>query len=123
RAEDIAQVRRGRFYLAQALEELERIAQAVDRQNRDALAHHRSLGCVLARQYDAREFSMAREDRGRQRTLDPLDPAVERKLAEHQILAEQVGLERARGGQQRERDRKVERRALLAGVGGREINR
>jgi len=66
----------------------------------------------------------AREQRARQRTADSLDPAIERKLALDQVIVHPLGAERnGAGGQDRERDRQVERRAFLAGVGRRKVDR
>jgi len=56
----------------------------------------------------------AREQRARQRAADPLDPAVERKLALDQMVAHPFGVERAAGGgEDRQRDREVEGGASL----------
>ena len=107
----------------QALEELESLAQALDAEHRRALADDGGLGRILARQHHARELGRAREQRGRQRALDTLDAPVEREFAEHQIGAQaRAILQHVLRGENSERERKIERRAFLARVGGREVD-
>ena len=81
------------------------------------------LGRVFLREHYAREPRRSREQGGRQRTLDTLDTAVERELAQHEIAAQAIAiLQHVLCGENPERERKIERRSFLARVGGREID-
>ena len=121
--EQIADVGGVRLDLAQPLEEIDRVAQRFDAQHCRAVARDRGLGGVFARQDDAGVMFRARQQRTRQRAADSLDPAVEREFALDQVVAHPFGAERASvGGQDGERDRQVERRAFLAGVGRRKVD-
>ncbi len=69
-------------------------------------------------------FDGSREQRSRQRTLDPLDTPVEREFAENQVAAQaRAILEHVLRGENSERQRQIERRSFLARVGRREIDR
>ena len=123
RAERRGEIDRDRLQRTQALEEFESLAQALDSEHRRALADDRGLGGILARQHHARELRRAREQRGRQRTLDTLDAPVEREFAEHQVGAQaRAILQHVLRGENSKRERKIERRAFLARVGGREVD-
>src|SRR5581483_10810497 len=103
--------------------EIDRFAQAFDPEDGRAVAHHRGFGGVLARQDDPGVTTGAREQRAGQRALDALDATVERELAQNQVVAHALDAERAGArGQDAERNREVERRALLAGVSRREVD-
>jgi hypothetical protein len=122
--EQLADVGGVRLDLAQALEKIDRVAQRFDSQHRRSVARDRRLCGIFERQDDAGVMFRAREQRARQRTADSLDPTIERKLALDQVIAHPLGAERAGvGGQDRERDRQVERRTLLASVGRRQVDR
>ncbi len=124
RAERGGKIAGRRFKRTQALEKLERLAQALDSEHRGPLADHRRLRRVLARQEHAVELARAGQQRGRQRAADSFDPAVEREFAEDQVGAQPSAiLEHVLRGENSKRERKIERRALLAGVGRREVNR
>ena len=81
-AERRGEIDRNRLQRAQSLEELERLAQALDPEHRRALADDGSLRRILARQYHPGELRRSRKQCRRQRALDPLDSAVERQFAE-----------------------------------------
>ena len=107
----------------QTLEEFESLAQTFDPEYRRALTDDRRLRRILARQNHAAEFGRARQQRGRQCALDALDAPVKRQLAEHQVRAQACAiLQHVLRGQDSQRQRKIECRALLARVGGREVD-
>src|SRR5882757_8003636 len=121
--EHLAEVHPRRWNLTELLEELERLAQRIDPQHGHALADHRGLRGVLTRQHDPGQSTSARQDRTRQRALDSLHAAVQRQLAEHYKIAHpRALLHHAVGGQYPERHRQVEGRALLANIGGRQVD-
>ena len=63
-----------------------------------------------------------RADRRRQHAGDRRDPSVERKFAEHHMIGDAVGGDRAHRHHQPERDRQVVVAAFLRQVGGREVD-
>ena len=99
----------------------------------------RGLGEVPDRdRSDARKSGLARGIGRAQETLgtepprtlgdgedaaDPAQPAVERELADGGGALERAARKLLRGGENRERDRKVEPGSLLAQLGGREVDR
>ena len=58
----------------------------------------------------------------RERATDRLDLAVERELADDGVRSDDAIFHDARGGEDTEGDRQVERRALLPDVGGRQVH-
>ena len=124
RAKGRAEIDGRRLQRTQSFEEFERLAQALDPEHCRALADDAGLGGIFARQHHARELRRAREQRGRQRTLDALDAPVEREFAQHQVSAQaRAILQYVLRGKNSERERKIERRAFLARVGRREVDR
>jgi len=66
----------------------------------------------------ARRRSM---ERGEQYPCRRRDPRVETELADHDIMAELLGIDDPHRGEQRQRDRQVEVRSFLGQVGGRQV--
>ena len=85
-------------------------------------AGERRLGRRLRRADDVRQPGSPGSLRDGERPRDRPDPPVERELADRRVLGEPLGRELPRRAEDRERDRQVEARALLAQRGGREID-
>ena len=89
-----------------------------------AVANHARFAGVLARQHDAAVMVLAREQCAGQRAADSFHATVEREFAEDQMIADALVMRQlARRGEYRQRQRQVERRAFLAHVGWRKIDR
>ena len=118
-AERGAEIGGRRFERAQAFEELECLAQALDSEHLGSLADHRRFRRVLARQEHTVELARAGQQRGRQRSADPFNPPVESEFAEDQVGAQpRAILQHVLRRENSERERKIERRALLAVLAG-----
>jgi hypothetical protein len=122
-AERRGEINRNRLERTQALEEFESLAQALDSEHRRALSYHGSLRGIFAREHHALEFGRSREQRGRQRTLDPLDTAVEREFTENQVATQALAiLEHVLRSKNSKRQRQIECRALFARICRREVD-
>ena len=83
---------------------------------------HRRLASVFLRQHQFADALVAHHAGDRERALDGPQAAVERQLAEKEVILE-VGLEQhARGAEDSEGDGEVEARAFFLHVGGRKVD-
>src|SRR6187397_984818 len=80
------------------------------------------LGGRASRAEDPGEAGPPRRLRKGNRTADRPQPPVEGKLADGRVLGQPVAWDLAGRGEDRESDRKIEARALLAQAGRREID-
>ncbi len=96
------------------------LGEMVERHRLDA--GERRLGRGARRAEDPGQAGPARRLRKGNRTTDRPQPPVERKLADGGVLGKPVARDLPGGGEDRERDREIEARALLAQAGGREVD-
>ena len=80
------------------------------------------FGRVLGRHQQALQPEPPGRDGDRQHAPDAIDPAIERQLADDERVVDRRPCQGARGHEQAERDRQVERRPGLADVGGRQVH-
>ena len=85
--------------------------------------HHTGFGQILARQDERLEPRGARRKRDGQRPSNRPNRTFEPQLAEHRDPAQAGGRDLLRGGEDADRDRQVECRAVLANVGRGKIHR
>ena len=106
-----------------AAQELERLGQRRDRNDVDALDHRRLARIVGRQQEAAQPAARAPPAAIGSAPRTDFDPAVERQLAEDRVArASWSRRQLAGGGEHAERDRQVERRAVLLHVGRREVD-
>ena len=89
----------------------------------DVDARQRRLGRRLGRADEARQPLAPRTLGDGDRARDGTNATVERELADAAVLEQPLGRELVRAGEERERDREVEARALLAQRRRREVDR
>ena len=119
---ELVAARRGRERdLLLAAQVRDRLRQMVDRDDVDA--GQRRLGSRLGRAEQARQPGAARTLGDGDRAGDGANPAVERELAHARVLEQAGRRQLMRAGEERERDRQVEARPLLAQRGGCEVDR
>jgi hypothetical protein len=92
--------------------------KARDRQDLDLVLEPRGLGAARGRA-DQAQPALGRGHRRRQHARDPAHPAVERQLAQHQVLLHRVDRQHPHDNQEPQRDRQVEVAAFLGEVGRR----
>ena len=85
--------------------------------------HDRGFGAVRQRKQQAAEAPLPCRRGDRKHAARRLDRAVQRQFAEDQHVVDVAPADDAGGGENAERDREIERRAGLADVGGRQIDR
>ena len=86
-------------------------------------ADDRGLACVVGRDDQPAHAAPARPGGDRQHAAHRPQGAVERQLADQQRAVQRRRIDRAGRGQHAGRDRDVERGAVLAQIGGREVDR
>src|SRR3989442_210627 len=107
--------------LGPAVQEVSQLGQIAGAQHADP-RDNACLRQVLPRQHERLEPRRARRQRYRQRAAYGANRTLEPQLAEHRDPPEPLGRDLLRGGEDAYGDGKVERRPVLANVGGGEVD-
>ena len=107
--------------LGPAVQEVGQLGQIPSAQHADPSDDAR-LGHVLPRQHERFEPRRARRQRHRQRAAYGANRTLEPQLAEHHHPPEPLGRDLLRGGEDAHGDGEVERRPVLANIGGGEVD-
>lgn len=122
RGEDLVDVDGERRDRVAILEELDRLRERLHRVDIQPLRDRRLAG-VVNRDDDALFLLVQRPHRDRQDAMDRLELAIQRQLADHDVLGEVLPQDLAGGGENADRHRQIESRTLLLDVRRCEIDR